>query len=199
MPPLGEMTVPSPVAGDVDVALQLASYPRDQMLKGMFLSKLARELGPDWRGIQQTPVSPPPLGGYVPFADYPLVDHAALALAVAKKREPNVTTREAVRRLARNDIRTFLESTIGRVTAAAVSTPEEALLALPEVYKLVATGPRYEAKKVGPKHVRLSLINGYGLWEYQVGQLEGIAGHYGADTRIRCSLDGDVRCFDVGW
>lgn len=199
LPPAGEITASSVLSGDVDTAMLLAAYPADQTLKGMFLSRLTKELGPDWRTIEKTLVSPPRLGTYVPFVDYPLVDHAALIMHVAKKRAPSTPHREAVRRLARDDIGTFLESTIGRVTAAAVSKPDEALLALPDVYRLVVTGPRYAAARVGPQHVRLLLTNAFGLWEYQIGQIEGIVRHYGAEARTRCSLEADVRTFDVAW
>jgi uncharacterized protein (TIGR02265 family) len=200
LPPPGEITANDVLAGDIDVATSLASYPKEQTLKGMFFGRFAKELGPDWSTIEKQLASPPRLGTYVPFANYPLVDHAALVMLVAKKRSPKLPQREAVRRLAREDILTFLESTIGRVTAAAVSTPKAALLALPEVYKLVVVGPRYVAEATAENKVRLKLVNAFGLWEYQVGQLEGIVKHYGASARTRCSLEDDgVRVYDLSW
>lgn len=188
------------LAGDIDIPTSLAGYQREHTLKGMFFARFVKELGADWASVEKQLASPPRLGTYVPFANYPIVDHAALVLFTAKKRSPTLPLREAVRRLAREDILTFLDSTLGRVTAAAVSTPKAALLLLPDVYKLVVVGPRYEAEALGDKRVRLKLVNGSGPWEYQVGQLEGIAKHYGATTRTRCSLeDGGARLYEVSW
>ncbi len=188
------------LAGDIDTSTALSVFPREHTLKGMFFSRFVKELGAEWPRIERRLIAPPRLGTYLPFADYPLVDHADIALVVARKRAPGLPHREALRRLARQDIGTFLDSTIGRVTAAVVSSPRAALLALPDAYKRVVTGPTLRASALADDRIRLSFVSAFGLWEYQIGQIEGIVRHYGGQPRTRCSLEADgVRAYDVSW
>jgi uncharacterized protein (TIGR02265 family) len=200
LPPPGEIGIGDVIAGDIDTSTALGVFPREHTLKGMFFSRFVRELGTEWPRIEQRLVAPPRLGTYLPFADYPLVDHADIAILVAKKRAPSIPHREALRRLAREDIATFLDSTIGRVTAAVVSSPRAALMALPEAYRRVVSGPTIQAAALADDRIRLSFVSAFGLWEYQIGQIEGIVRHYGGQPRTRCALaDDGVRTYDVSW
>jgi uncharacterized protein (TIGR02265 family) len=199
-PPSGEITESVAFRGDVDVKIILSAIPKDQRLKGMFFGRFVADLGADWEAVAKRLVAPPKLGKYVPFFDYPLVDHADLSFTCARRRFPGISLREAVRRLARDDMKTFLGSTFGRVTAAIATTPEQALLAVPDAYRRVVVGPRYTAEARGPRRVTLELVDAFGLWEYQVGQLEGIVRHYGEVPRVRCSKSASgARVYDVEW
>ena len=200
LPPVGRVSVDVPFAGDLDVRAVLAGVPHEQRLKGMFYQPLVDELGADWGRVVTELVEPPRFGRFLPFTDYALVDHADLAFRAARRRHPDLGLREAIRRVARADMLTFLGSTLGRITAAVVRSPSEALLAVPGVYKSVSRGPVFSAEAQGPTQVTLWLANGYGSWEYSIGQLEGIVGHYGVRPVTECEQQPDGRRrFELSW
>lgn len=186
--------------GDVDDRAIIQAFPKDQSLKGMFFGRFVDELADDWAGVVPDLVAPPALGRYLAFADYPNADHLLLAFLCARRRFPGVGSRESIRRVAREDMATFLGSTLGRITAAMLNTPEGALAALPSVYQRVSKGPSYTFEPRGKSGAVMRLRDSHGPWEYIVGQLEGILGHYGAEPSLTCSveLDGSKR-FDVSW
>lgn len=192
--------------GDVDDRAIIQAFPKDQSLKGMFFGRFVDELAGDWSAVVPSLVAPPALGRYLAFADYPNADHLLLAFRCAKRRFPTMGSRESIRRVAREDMATFLGSTLGRITAAMLNTPEGALAALPSVYQRVSRGPSYAFEPRGAGGAVLRLRDSHGPWEYIVGQIEGILGHYGAVPTLTCSVDLDganpgasVRRFDVSW
>ena len=170
----------------------------------MFYGRFVDELGGDWATVARDLLAPPALGRYLPFADYPNVDHFRLAVTCARRRFPALGSRESIRRVAREDMATFLRSTLGRITAAMLITPASALGALPSVYDRISKGLRYTSEPSGPRAARIKVRGSHGPWEYVVGQLEGILGHYETEPSIVCSLENDehgnpVRCFEVSF
>ncbi len=194
--------------GDVDERAIIQAFPKDQSLKGMFFGRFVDELAGDWKAVAPDLVAPPALGRYLAFADYPNADHLLLAFRCARRRFRDLGSRESIRRVAREDMATFLGSTLGRITAAMLNTPDGALAALPSVYQRVSRGPSYSFEPREQNAAVLRLRNSYGPWEYIVGQIEGILGHYEAKPIISCSVEADptdavgrssVRRFDVSW
>ncbi len=198
-PPRGRITGSFRFSGDLDERLLLERFPPEQRVKGMFCARFAAELESDWRMVERELRAPPLLGRYLPFHDYPLVDHLLLALRCAQKRFGPLGQREAIRRIARRDMETFLSSTLGRITSALLRTPAETLAALPGVYERVARGPRYQCERRGERAASMRLEHSFGPWEYVVGQLEGVVGHYAVEPTIECFQEGTARRFDLSW
>jgi uncharacterized protein (TIGR02265 family) len=197
--PTAALTPTTALAED-DAASMLDGFRPAHMVKGMFCSRLVSELGSTFAAMSSELTAPPRLGRYLPFTDYPMLDQARLAFAVARKRSPRAPLGEAVRRLARDDISVFLTSTLGKITVAVVDDPRSALLAVPTAYKHTVRGCRFEAEPSGERGVRLTAFDLPGAWGYQIGQLEGIVMHWRATPTIRCAdLGSGRRRFDVTW
>lgn len=198
--PSGRISPSDLFLGDVDDRAIIQAFPKDQTLKGMFFGRFVDALASDWAAVALELAAPPALGRYIPFADYPNADHMLLAFRCARRRFPALGSRESIRRVAQEDMGTFLSSTLGRITSAMLSTPDAALAALPSVYQRVSKGPRYQFEAAGPQRAVLRLSDSYGPWEYVIGQLEGIMLHYGGKPTVVCAaeLDG-TRRFEVSW
>jgi uncharacterized protein (TIGR02265 family) len=199
-PPSGTIQPVVPFEGDLDERAILAAFPREQSTKGMFFGRFVADLRGSWDRTARELVSPPLFGRYLPFSDYPLVDHLNLAFKSARKRFPGIGLREGIRRVARDDVKTFLGSVLGRISAAMLDEPGAALAAVPGVFERISSGPRYAVVRADARDVVLRLSDGHGPWEYVVGQLEGILLHYRAAPSLRCATEpGGVKRFEVRW
>ena len=165
--------------GDFDVEEIIARIPTHTTVKGAFISRLASAAAGDWPSLVTRLRSPPKLGRYLPFSDYPIVDYARLLFSSVHRLYPSVGTREGVRRFARDDFRTFTESVLGRVMMATVGDFGSAMRAVPLIFRsVVAGGPRVEVRSNGAQGHRVEFTDFQIPWEYAVGQLEGIVQHY---------------------
>jgi hypothetical protein len=117
---------------------------------------------------------------------------------LARERYPNVSLREGFRLAARDDFTLFTETTLGRVVLAAAGDARSAMLAMGTVYTKMAPGDwQVIVEEVGPD-VRVRWENIPGLWEYQLGQAEGLVQSYGTIPRILVSELGPRRIqFDI--
>lgn len=160
--------------GTLDVDAIAASIPPSYIVKGMFCTRLAEVLGAEYGALERALKMPARGGRYVAFKDYPQADYTRLAVAAATKRFPRLSLREAVRRIARDDLATFADSMIGKVALALVGDARGALLRTPDSYARVAPGPVVRAEDLDDRTVRL-VFEGYrGIIEYSIGQIEGI-------------------------
>ena len=199
-PPPGNVTPSQTLGENVSVHELFKDFPRTHTVKGMFLARMVTELGSAWDTVEGDLIAPPRWGKYLPFADYPMIDQGILSFAAAARRHPRLPLGEAVRRLARDDIQVFLQSTVGRITASVVDGARSALLAVPLGYKHTVKGCWYEAEATGERSVRLVLHDLGGAWGYQLGQLEGIVMNWGGTPRTTCAqLDARRRSFTIGW
>jgi uncharacterized protein (TIGR02265 family) len=185
--------------GELDIEAELRDFPRSYFVKGMFFTRLVEQLGSDWDLLEGQLVNAPRGGRYVSFKDYPQVDYMRISVALARKLHARQSIREAMRRLARDDFEVFASSTFGKVVLAVVGDARSALLKTPYVYTKVTSGYQtIEAVELDADTVRIDFLPHYGAWEYTVGQLEGVVGHYGREPTITVQAFPQRKlCFDV--
>jgi uncharacterized protein (TIGR02265 family) len=185
-----QLRVEVPLRGELDELAAVEAVPEDFLLKGMFFKRLTEGLGPAF-GALKPQLESPPRGGYLNFKDYPQRDYTRLHFALAKKRYPKLSSREAVRRIAREDFDVFAQSVLGKVIVALVRDARTALHKVPEVYQRVAPGDwNVAVSDVDDATVGLEFHGLPGVWEYQVGQLEGIARAFGAPGHVQVEQRG---------
>lgn len=199
-PPKGVVTPAAVLRGALDERQAIATMPASHTLKGMFFTRLVSDLAEDWAGVASELRAPPSLGRYIPFSDYPNADHLLLSFRCARRRFPGLDVPEGLRRLAREHVTTFLESTFGRISAAMIGDVPGALAALPSLYARILSGPRYAYAARAEREVELRLFNGHAPWENVIGQLEGVVLHYGGRPEIECRWEAEAtRLFVVRW
>ncbi|MBI5515921.1 MAG: DUF2378 family protein [Deltaproteobacteria bacterium] len=190
-----------PLEGGFDPEARFARFPRSFTLKGLFFAERVAQLGPRWETEVPGLLSPPRLGRYLPFGDYPQVDYSRLTYAACTKLHPELSLREAARRVARADLATFARSTLGRVMLSMVGDLGDVLLAFPAMHRRVLHGGSVSAERLGPSRVRLQYREFYGWLDcYAVGTAEGIVLHQGHRPRITLDLqEPDRGSLDVCW
>jgi uncharacterized protein (TIGR02265 family) len=174
--------------GQIDFDSMLTRYPEADSVKGMFFARRVEMLG-GASGLEQISGglrAPPRLGRYVPFVDYPLRDYMFLLGKTVERHYTRVGSREGLRQLARDDLRIFGESMLGRVMLEVAGDAHAALMATPRAFAAVATGMKLEAESVSSTKVVFTFRHVFGAWEYNLGQLEGIVGHFG--EKARCAI-----------
>lgn len=187
------VAVDRPLVGEVDAEERFALFPPEFTMKGMFFSRLM-ELAPPGSLERTLPrlVARPALGRYLPFSDYPQVDYSRLAHHIATQREPEVDPVEAMRRLARADVTTFATSKLGMVVFALVGDDVvEALLKLPDMYRMSLRGGEVHASLTARDTVQLEYEDFYGWLDcYPIGHIEALTAHFGRKCEIEYDLDG---------
>lgn len=192
------ITTTQPLSGDLDADAIARRIPRANVVKGMFFSRHVAQLGADFAKVAPALESPPRLGRYVPFSDYPQSDYVRVSTAVALRVYPRLGLREAMRRLGRDDFSVFGESTIGKVILAVVGDAKTALLKTPTIYMKMAPGDWTVTGEELDGAVRIEFFPAYGAWEYQLGQLEGVVLKYGVSPTTTVSELPESRLrFDV--
>lgn len=184
-----------PLVGDVDAEERFARFPDSFRMKGMFFSRMIALGGhATFLEIQPRLRDKPRLGRYLPFSDYPQVDFSRLAHHVAVTRYPNVDVVEAMRRLAREDVRTFAASAVGSVMLALVGgDPRTALLKLPDMYAASLKGGEVTARLLADGAVELSYRSFYGWLDcYPIGHIEGLAAHCGRGCEIEAEAASEL-------
>lgn len=182
---------PLPPFDEFDREASLKLWDPRRVCKGLFLSRLAEDLGPEWPRVAATLRAPPRLGKYLPFSDYPQIDLACLQLASARHVLPDQPFPEAIRQLSRRNLKVFSESALGRVILSMVGDASQALGKLPEVFLTVYPGGS----------VRLVPDASGGLLEFRdvqgwiecntVGTLEGVLSFYGKKPSLEVELLGE--------
>lgn len=187
------------LTGTLDVEGIARGIPRSYVVKGMFFSGLVSALGEEFNRVAAMLVAPPRLGRYVPFSDYPQSDYLRVSARVAQKTYPQLSIREALRRLGRRDYDVFAASTFGKVILSVVGDAQTALHKIPMIYMKVAPGDwTVTSEQIDPHTVRLEFAPSYGTWEYQLGQIEGVVMNFRASPTIIVSEIPDRRLrFDV--
>jgi uncharacterized protein (TIGR02265 family) len=174
--------------GDYDIEQTARSIPdgRGLVVKGMFFHRHVELLAEDWTRVSATLVDPPRGGRYLAFRDYHTADYNRVSGHAARKRFPAVGSREALRRLARDDFDVFAGSTLGRVVLSVISDARGALHKAPFVYEKLSPGDwRLVVTEVDSRTLSMEYVPYYGRWEYALGQIEGVVLHYRSSSRIR--------------
>lgn len=172
---------PVPDLGPIEPLIR--EMPSSYTVKGMFVAPIANRLGKAEVERLRSTFDAPLRDRYLAFRDYPQADHSRLMARLAELEYPGHSPAEALRRFARSDMQTFAGSTLGRVIMAVVGDAVSALLKIPTVYEKVAPGTVVVGRQT-PGGVSLEFQPVYGAWAYQLGQVEGIAAHYGARTAV---------------
>jgi uncharacterized protein (TIGR02265 family) len=191
----------APLHGGVDIEEAVRVTPETARTKGMFFRPLAAELGPLFDELAPRLVAPPRVGRYLPFLDYPSRDHVRLIDAVARKRFPFLSTREAYRKLGSESFGEFARSTLGRVALGLLSEDVGAAMRrFGEGYALLVKHTRPVRCTPQPDGgVELVFEDALSMPEYVLGILEAIVLRGGRAPRVSVHVDGDRTHFDVRW
>lgn len=175
------------------------AFPKDHAIKGMYFSRLVARLSAAELEAANLWALPRD-ARYLPFKSYPQHDYSRISYLAAIKRHPRLSTREAMRRIARQDFEQLAASRVGKITLAFVGSCEEALMRLPDLYRLSVTGPTFVSERRS-EAVRLTFADYHGwLDSYTLGTLEGIVQHYGHSPRLSVDLPSDFEgTVDISW
>ena len=182
--------------GDYDLEASARSIPDDRglVVKGMFFHRHVDILGPEWNSVLETLAQPPRGGRYLAFSDYHSGDYVRVSGRAARRRYPGIGSREALRRLAREDFDVFASSTLGRVIMSVISDARGALHKSPFVYEKLAPGDwRVVVTDVDEHTLSMEYVPYYGRWEYALGQIEGVVLHYHPSSVVRVTELPDQR------
>ncbi|MGK4003123.1 DUF2378 family protein [Sorangium sp. So ce1036] len=186
--------------GNIDIEAVLASVPEFHAVKGMFFNALAATLGERFTQVVATLSSPPRGGLYLPFSDYPMRDFLRLYDAAARLSHPNRSSREAYRRLARQQVSAFRESALGRITMHLATDPGAALMRYTGSLGALTKGPTARARQLGPSEVQIDISGYRGVLEYPLGNFEALVMGYGAKPTVAVDVRSpDALRFVVSW
>lgn len=188
------LTLSTPLDSAPDPEARFQRFPSSYTIKGMFFSRPIEILGADYNALLPQLKRPQSGGRYLAFRDYPQEDYSRISHAAATRRWPHVSVAEAMRQLARDDIRIFGASRLGRVVLAMTGDVTSSLLKLPEMYGMSLKGGEVTAETV-QEGVKLEFRDFLGWVDcYPVGTVEGLVLHYGQEpeVEIECSGEGDA-------
>lgn len=168
------ITPATTLSGAFSLEAGLATVPPGATVRGMFFRHFSDLLGPDYEQVGRALEAPVKHGKYVAFREYPQRDYARVVVAAAQKRFPALSLREAMRQIAREDLKIFAESMIGRVVLAVAGDARSTLLRVPDAYKTMAPSAPATAVDLDPRTIRVLFDPHTGWIEYTLGQLEGI-------------------------
>ena len=178
---------------------RFARFPASHTIKGMFFTRLVPMLptgGLDQLELQERPRN----GRYLAFKSYPQIDYSRMAHLAATTRYRNDETREAMRRLARDDFAEFAKSRVGKVALSFAGDCSDTLKRMPSLYDMTLEGGSFAAQDI-EGGVRVELRDFYGWLDcYPVGTLEGIVLHFGHRPQVELHLTDDQNGhLDVTW
>lgn len=162
-----------------DAAREIESIPATAQIRGMFIIPVlqeAKRAGGSLRARER----------YVPFQFYPLREHAQLMVDACSIVSPQLSLRQALRRLGRGAPRAFLASTLGRVVLQPAQGVLEVVTALAKGYELNMKPGRAYAEQRKPRVVDVTLEQIYSFIDcHQVGAFEGAVHFAGERSKVR--------------
>ncbi len=164
----------------LDVNAELDAVPQGTTIKGMFLLPMVLEA--QRRGVRLESAR----ARYLPFTDYPLVEHGRLLVESARAFHPKLTLRRGLRKLGHWGLRAFAESTVGKVVWAGVDGVDAAMDAAAKTYAIAIPAGRVTIVERSTGRARVRLEGGvhYFLDSNHVGNFEG-------DLRA-CHVQGNI-------
>jgi uncharacterized protein (TIGR02265 family) len=174
-----------PLIGELDPEARMATWPTNLRIKGMFFTHLIEILGADAAKLLAKLDDPPRNDRYLPFVDYPQLDHARLFIAAARKKFPGVGLHEAMRQLGRANYDAFLTSTVGQVMASMTKDAQQALARLPDALKLVHPVGTITTARLGDRSTKI-VYRGYVGWLdcTMIGTVESIVTRFASPPTI---------------
>ncbi len=195
-----EVRPSDPLLGNIDIDAVMASIPEFYAVKGMFFNALSAQLGERFAQVVPSLSSPPRGGFFLPFSDYPMRDFLRLYDAAARLSHPNRSSREAYRRLARQQVAAFGESALGRITMHLATDPGAALMRYTGSLAALMKGPSARAWQRGSSEVRIDIVGFRGVLEYPLGNFEALVMKFGAKPTIAVEVHApDSLQFLVSW
>ena len=186
--------------GEVDAAAFLAATPENATCKGLYfntmlemMSRLPKEQVADIT-LERT--------RYLPFLDYPLLEHMRLSFVVVPRLYPGLPTREAFRRMGWRAFPDFAGTMLGRVVFGMFGD---------DLGRAFEAGPKGVSQSVRPgmatvttiaeRHVRMEYYDIYGILDpYYIGVVEGMVRHFGFEPDVRIhAIDIANAVLDVRW
>jgi uncharacterized protein (TIGR02265 family) len=182
---------PTPLLGDLDVESFIARVPSDASCKGMYFTDLLAIFRRTGHGGGDGRVAELAAKRYVPFRDYPLVDHMRMTALASRLMFPDCCTREAMRRLGRKAFPAFVQSLIGRIVFKTLGPDLDQIFAAgPKSFEVSLSRGRATATRLGDGHWRYDFREMYGFLDtYYVGVVEGPITKYGFTPEMRLALD----------
>jgi uncharacterized protein (TIGR02265 family) len=165
----------------LDAEAALAAIPEDAQISGMFIAPLVAA------GAKSSTSAPAGARErYVAFRFYPLREHAAWLLEVARSLHPDRSLRAALRKLGRGAPAAFLTSTLGKVMLDASLGFEGNVAALAKAYELNVRPGSATVRESRPGRVVVSLEDiHYFLDCHHVGVFEGLMKHVGVRGHVQ--------------
>lgn len=185
MPGERVLFVEPPWEAPFDEEAELAAIPKEATISGMFLAPIAVEA--KRRGI----VLPSARERYVAFKFYPLVEHARLLLETCARFYPDLSRRQALRKLGRGAPQALVSSMLGRVVLASAEGVSAVVEAMAKAYPLNTRPGKVTLVEsfASTCIVRLEEIH-YFLDSHHVGAFEGALKFAGVRGRVRIAPRG---------
>jgi len=189
-----EFHVP-PWDAPLDVNAELEAIPKEATMKGLFIVPMlveARRQGVTLKSARER---------YLPFTDYPLIEHARVLVEAAHAFFPDLTTRRGLRKLGRAAQRAFAQATIGKVMWATVDSPESAIEAASKTYVISTPSARLLIVERAPGRARVRLEGVHCFRDSNhVGTLEGVLLAANTKGTVHVRIDSPTVCeFELSW
>jgi uncharacterized protein (TIGR02265 family) len=153
----------------LDVNAELEAIPKAATMKGILILPMlaeARRAGVVLRSARNR---------YLPFVDYPLVEHARLLVESAQAFYPGLALRRGLRKLGRAAPRAFAQATVGRVLWAGVDNAESAIEMIAKSYAIASPSARVTIAERAPGRARIRLDGAHCFRDsHHVGLFEGV-------------------------
>ena len=180
----------------LDVSEYVHATPKTAQIKGMFISAVVdacREKGHTLSGARDR---------YIPFHDYPLVEHLELMAEGAPLLFPERSLRRALRSVGRASYATFVRSLVGRVVlSGSAGEMRPTIEAMIRGYEVSMPCAKLHIVDSSATSVTLTMTGMYTFLDsHHVGVFEGVARASGVHAevlvRLRSLVAGDMR---ISW
>jgi uncharacterized protein (TIGR02265 family) len=152
----------------LDAEAAVLAVPEDALVRGFMTIPMiaeAKKLGMSWQ---------PPRARYIPFNFYPLREHVQMLVWHCTALFPDLSLREALRKLGRGAPNALLGSTVGKVTMGSAEGVRDIVTAFTKAYELSLQPCSTEIIRDGRRHIIVSLASvPYFLDCHHVGAFEG--------------------------
>jgi uncharacterized protein (TIGR02265 family) len=186
MPVFVEPPWDAPLDGDT----YLRAVPPQATLKGVFTAYIVNTA--KGRGIRLAAAA----DRYQPFLDYPLVDHMRVVLEAAPIFFPDLSLRQALRKMGRAAVGVFLTTTTGKAALAGLTQPDMVPLAMRALVRLYAVTvakptPTIELEEESDTSCILHMSDTwFFLDSHHVGIVEGLCRMCGVRADVRIWTEG---------
>jgi uncharacterized protein (TIGR02265 family) len=173
-----------------DAEAYLAAVPKGALIKGYFGATVLAA------AKQRKVTLAHAAERYLPFLEYPLVDHDRLLVEAAGAFWPDVSLRQGLRKIGRAAVQSLLETTFGKALLGGLTQPDavaRALASLARAYPTTLSKPTPTAEVIETGE-RSAIFRARDTWilldSQQIGILEGLGKACGVHMNVRMAMDG---------